>query len=85
MNAYESLRMLGDHAAIIANWWQMAFVRPFIRYSRQCKISIKMFMILYAADDIVIFANSAKELQQSLISLLNYCNIWKLTLNISNL
>ena len=36
----------------------------------------KMFMLLYA-DDIVIFANSAEELQQSLDLLLNYCNIWK--------
>ena len=42
----------------------------------------KMFMLLYA-DDIVIFANSAEELQQSLDLLLNYCNIWKLTVNVA--
>ena len=42
----------------------------------------KMFMLLYA-DDIVIFANSAEELQQSLDVLLNYCNRWKLTVNVS--
>ena len=37
---YESLRMLGDHAAIIANWWRIAFVRSFVRYSLRCKSSI---------------------------------------------
>ena len=42
----------------------------------------KMFVILYA-DDIVIFANSADELQHGLDLLLNYCNIWKLTVNVS--
>ena len=42
----------------------------------------KMFMRLYA-DDIVIFANSAEELKQSLDLLLNYCNIWKLTVNVA--
>ena len=42
----------------------------------------KMFMLLYA-DDIVIFANSADELQHGLDLLLNYCNIWKLTVNVS--
>ena len=42
----------------------------------------KMFMLLYV-DDIVIFANSAKELQQSLDVLLNYCYRWKLTVNVS--
>ena len=41
----------------------------------------KMNMLLYA-DDIVIFANSAEELQQSLDVLLNYCK-WKLTVNVS--
>ena len=34
----------------------------------------KMFMLRYA-DDIVIFANSADELQHGLDLLLNYCNI----------
>ena len=42
----------------------------------------KMLMLLYA-DDIVMFANSVEELQQSLDLLLNYCNIWKLTVNVS--
>ena len=36
----ESLRMLGDHAAIIANWWRVAFVSPFVRHSLRCKSSI---------------------------------------------
>ena len=40
-NAYESLRMLGDHAAIMANWWRIAFVSPFLRYSLRCKSSIR--------------------------------------------
>ena len=40
VNAYESLRMLCDHAAIIANWWRIAFVSPFLRYSLRCKSSI---------------------------------------------
>ena len=42
----------------------------------------KMFMLLYV-DDIVIFANSAEELQQSLDVLINYCNRWKITVNVS--
>ena len=42
----------------------------------------KMFILLYA-DDIVIFANSAEELPQSLDVLLNYCYRWKLTVNVS--
>ena len=42
----------------------------------------KMSMLLYA-DDIVMFVNSVEELQQSLDLLLNYCNIWKLTVNVS--
>ena len=32
--------MFGDHTAIIANWWRMAFVNPFLRYLQQCKSSI---------------------------------------------
>ena len=35
-NAYEHLRLLrisGDHFAIIANWWRIAFVSPFAIYS----------------------------------------------------
>jgi len=40
----------------------------------------KIFLILYA-DDIVIFAESKYELQQSLDALLEYCNRWKLVVN----
>ena len=32
--------MLGDHAAIIANWWRITFISQFIRYSLRCKSSI---------------------------------------------
>ena len=42
----------------------------------------KMFMLLYA-DDIIIFSNSPDELQRSLDLLSNYCNIWKLNVNVS--
>ena len=41
----------------------------------------KMFLILYA-DDIVIFANSSDELQTSLNLLYDYCQRWKLTVNV---
>ena len=41
----------------------------------------KMFLLLYA-DDIVIFANSAEELQHSLDSLGDYCRKWKLKVNV---
>jgi len=40
----------------------------------------KIFLILYA-DDIIIFANNAKELQESLDELLCYCQRWKLIVN----
>ena len=40
----------------------------------------KIFMLLYA-DDIVIFANSASELQESINILSNYCDKWKLVVN----
>lgn len=42
----------------------------------------KVFMLLYA-DDIVIFSNTAEELQNSLGLLSEYCKRWKLTINIS--
>ena len=42
----------------------------------------KIFVLLYA-DDIVIFANTQKQLQNSLDLLLEYCNKWKLTINVS--
>ena len=38
-------------------------------------------MLLYA-DDIVIFSKSAEELQEGLNLLLNYCNRWKLKVNV---
>jgi len=40
----------------------------------------KMFLLLYA-DDIVIFADSAEELQKGLDVLLIYCQRWKLQIN----
>ena len=45
-------------------------------------IKVKMFMLLYA-DGIVIFGNSAEQLQDSLNLLSNYCQRWKLTVNIN--
>ena len=42
----------------------------------------KMFMLLYA-DDIVLFANSANELQDELDLMSDYCKRWKLKINIS--
>ena len=39
-------------------------------------------MLLYA-DDIVVFANSAEELQQGLDLLSDYCKRWKLKINVS--
>ena len=33
VNAYKSQPILCDHAAIIAHWWQIAFVSPFVRYT----------------------------------------------------
>jgi len=40
----------------------------------------KMFLLLYA-DDIIIFANNADELQRGLDLLHEYCNTWKLVVN----
>ena len=45
-------------------------------------ITVKMFMLLYA-DDIVLFGNSAEQLQDSLNLLSNYCKRWKLNVNIN--
>ena len=42
----------------------------------------KLFMLLYA-DDIVIFANNAEELQLGLNLLSDYCTRWKLKVNAS--
>ena len=44
--------------------------------------TFKMFLLLYA-DDIVIFANSAEELQQKIHVLSDYCNTWKMKVNYS--
>ena len=41
-------------------------------------------MLLYA-DDIVIFANCAEQLQESLNMLSDYCRRWKLTVNVSKI
>ena len=43
--------------------------------------SFKLFLILYA-DDMVFFANNAAELQTSLDFMYEYCNHWKLIVNI---
>ena len=43
---------------------------------------VKMFMLLYV-DDIVLFENSAEQLQDSLNLLSTYCQRWKLTVNIN--
>ena len=43
---------------------------------------VKMFLLLYA-DDIVIFADSAEELQSEINSLYSYCDRWKLKVNSS--
>jgi len=42
---------------------------------------LKMVLILYA-DDIVIFAKNASDLQHNLNILHDYCTKWKLTVNI---
>lgn len=41
LNAYKSQPFLGDHATIIAHWWQIAFVSPFVRYTLRWKANIK--------------------------------------------
>ena len=43
--------------------------------------TFKLFMLLYA-DDIVIFSKNAEELQVGLDVLVNYCNRWKLKVNV---
>ena len=44
----------------------------------------KIFLLLYA-DDIVLFANSAEELQEGLNMLSDYCKRWKLKINVSKI
>ncbi len=41
---------------------------------------VKLFLLLYA-DDIIMFADSAEGLQNSLNILSDYCQKWKLTVN----
>ena len=43
---------------------------------------LKLFILLYA-DDIILFGNSATELQNAIVSLEDYCQKWKLTVNTS--
>jgi hypothetical protein len=43
---------------------------------------IKMFVLLYA-DDTIVLAESEEELQKALNAVYEYCNIWKLTVNTS--
>ena len=44
--------------------------------------TFKLFILLYA-DNIVIFVNSAEQLQESLNMLSDYCRRWELTVNVS--
>ena len=44
-------------------------------------IYFKLFILLYA-DDTVIFGDSAENLQEALNSFKEYCNFWKLTVNV---
>ena len=41
---------------------------------------LKLFILIYA-DDIVLFGNSAAELQNAIVILEDYCQKWKLTVN----
>jgi hypothetical protein len=43
---------------------------------------VRLLLLLYA-DDVVVFANSASELQCQMDKLYQYCNKWKLRLNTS--
>lgn len=43
---------------------------------------VKILLLLYA-DEIVLFGNTAKELQKSLNILVEYCNRWRLMVNTS--
>ena len=45
-------------------------------------VYLKLFLLLYA-DDTVIFAESHEELQQALEVFQEYCNLWKLKVNVS--
>ena len=48
----------------------------------ELEIYLKLYTLLYA-DDTIIMAESADELQKALDALYNYCKDWDLTINIS--
>ena len=50
-------------------------------FDSELELYIKLYILLYA-DDTVIFAENAKELQAALDALADYCSIWKLKINI---
>ena len=47
----------------------------------ELRIYVLIFVLLYA-DDTIILAESAKDLQNTLIAFENYCNQWKLSVNV---
>ena len=44
------------------------------------EVFLKLYVLLYA-DDTVIFAENATELQKALNAMFEYCNLWKLKVN----
>ena len=52
------------------------------RFYRELGLHVKMFLLLYA-DDTIIVADDQKGLQKGLNCLEQYCNVWKLSVNIS--
>ena len=46
------------------------------------EVFFKLYVLLYA-DDTIVMAESAEELQRALDAIKNYCNLWKLTVNTS--
>ena len=59
----------------------------FKRYARfyilkQSRIETKKLFALFFADDLVIFAETVVELQRMINRLLEYCDIWHLTINL---
>ena len=52
--------------------------------NRLCDEDIEVFLRLYAlqyADDAIVMAEIAKELQKALTAVCNYCELWNLTVN----
>ena len=49
-------------------------------------LNVNMFkeFFLFYGDDIIIFANTAEEMQNSLNQLSSYCERWKLKVNVTN-